>query len=74
MQSNATDASARPWGRQNFLRPIELADRLGVDKATVYRAVKRGDVPAVQFGGKGHSILIPEAEFMAWLFSEGEGE
>lgn len=75
MRGNETDAADRPrdhFSERSFLTAGQVADRLGIDKATVYRAVARGEVPAVQFGGPRHSIRIPEDEFMAWLFSEGE--
>ena len=76
MEAAAADAGNRPrenfWERR-FLTAGQVAERLGVNAATVYRAVQREELPAVQLGGPRHTIRIPEDEFLAWLFSEGEG-
>jgi excisionase family DNA binding protein len=76
MEAAAANAGNRPQGgfrERRFLTAGRVAERLGVNTATVYRAVQRGEVPAVQLGGPRHTIRIPEDEFMEWLFSDGEG-
>jgi excisionase family DNA binding protein len=37
----------------------EVAALLRVDASTVYRAVRRGELPAVRLGGRGTSVRIP---------------
>lgn len=41
---------------REFLKPSEAADRLGVDRATIYRAVKERTIPSTTIGGH---IRIP---------------
>jgi excisionase family DNA binding protein len=50
----------------------EVAQRLDVDPSTVYRLVQRGLLPAMQIGGRGHTVRIDEGELEAWLYDEGE--
>ena len=52
----------------------EAAERLDCHPALVYRLIERGDLPALQLGGRGHSIRIDEAEFDAWLCEQRKGE
>jgi excisionase family DNA binding protein len=49
----------------------EVAERLGVDKSTVYRLVQAEQLPAIQLRGRGSTVRIDEAEFEAWLYNEG---
>src|SRR5262249_18377899 len=56
----ATDATPK------LLKASELAERWGLHRATVYRLVQRGELPALRIGG---SIRIDPAEAQAWLWS-----
>jgi excisionase family DNA binding protein len=46
--------------RERFLAPKEVASQLGLHVSAVYRAVERGDLPAVRFGQRS-AIRIPAA-------------
>src|SRR5215208_3603283 len=50
-----------------LLRIPEAAERLNVSRASVYRWVGEGRLPAVQLGGRGAPIRIPAAELERWL-------
>lgn len=43
------------------------AERLDCNPALVYRLIERGELPALQLGGRGCSIRIDENKFEAWL-------
>jgi excisionase family DNA binding protein len=67
MQPSATNAADRPQGRGRFLRVRDVAEKLDVDKALVYRLIESGQLPAFQLGGRGCSIRIDESELDAWI-------
>jgi excisionase family DNA binding protein len=71
MQPAATNAANRPRGRGRFLRVREVAERLDVDKSTVYRLVQTGGLPALQLRGRGSTVRIDERELDAWLYEQG---
>ncbi len=73
MQPAATGAKERPQGDRRLLRIAEVAERLQVPCATVYRLVYDGRLPALQLRGKGSTIRIDEAQLEAWLYDQGEG-
>jgi excisionase family DNA binding protein len=50
-----------------LLRIPEAAERLNVSRASVYRWIEEGRLPAVQLGGRGAPLRIPEAELGEWL-------
>ena len=50
-----------------LLRIPEAAERLNVSRASVYRWIGEGRLPAVQLGGRGAPIRIPAAELEGWL-------
>jgi excisionase family DNA binding protein len=52
----------------------EVAERLGVDRTTVYRLIHENELPAVRLrrGPKRAPLRIPEDEFEAWLFANPE--
>jgi excisionase family DNA binding protein len=56
---------------QRLLNVIETADRLNVSEVTVRRLTRRGDLPAVQLGGKASAVRVAEAELNQWLFPGG---
>jgi excisionase family DNA binding protein len=75
MPTSATNAANRPQGSAphgRLLRASEVAERLGVDPSTVYRLIERGSLPALQLGGKGHTVRIDERELGAWLYDQGD--
>jgi excisionase family DNA binding protein len=50
-----------------LLRIPEAAERLNVSRASVYRWIGEGRLPAVQLGGRGAPIRIPAPELERWL-------
>lgn len=52
---------------QRLLTISQTADRLNVSTVTVRRLIRRGDLPAVQLGGKGAAVRIDAAELERWL-------
>jgi excisionase family DNA binding protein len=50
-----------------LLRIPEAAERLNVSRASVYRWVVEGRLPAVQLGGRGAPLRIPSVELERWL-------
>jgi excisionase family DNA binding protein len=57
------DATSSP----ELLRIPEAAEKLNVSRASVYRWIEEGRLPAVQLGGRGAPLRIPEAELDEWL-------
>jgi excisionase family DNA binding protein len=50
-----------------LLRISEAAERLNVSRASVYRWIEDGRLPAVQLGGRGSPLRVPAAELEEWL-------
>ena len=50
-----------------FYKPQEVADLLGVHRQTVYAHLRKGEFPAIQFGGQW---LIPIDQFDDYLESQ----
>jgi len=50
-----------------LLRIPQAAERLNVSRASVYRWITEGRVPAVRLGGRGAPLRIPEAELDEWI-------
>ena len=55
-----------------LLRVPQVAERLGVSRASVYRWIDERRLPAVQLGGPGSPLRVPAAELSKWLYEEGE--
>jgi excisionase family DNA binding protein len=53
-----------------LLTLAEVARRLSVSRATVYRMVYDGRLPAVRLGGRGAPLRVDEAELERWLYAE----
>jgi excisionase family DNA binding protein len=49
--------SARTSSRE-FLKPVEVADAIGVSRTKIYWAIQRGEIPAVRIAGM---LRIPRA-------------
>ena len=45
----------------------DVARRLDVSKATVYRLVATGELPAIRLGGIGASVRVHEATLEQWI-------
>lgn len=60
--------------RGELLTVTETAARLRVHPMTVRKMIAEGRIPAVQFGGPGTSIRVPEAELERWLFDPARDE
>ena len=52
----------------HLLRIPDAAQRLNVSRASLYRWIAEGRVPAVQLGGPGAPLRIPEDELEQWLY------
>lgn len=50
-----------------LLRIPEAAERLNVSRASVYRWIEEGRLPAVQLGGRGSPLRVPTGELEEWL-------
>jgi len=50
-----------------LLRISEAAERLNVSRASLYRWVMEGRIPAVRLGGPGSPLRIPADELGSWL-------
>ena len=48
----------------------EAAKRLGVGRGTAYEAVRKGQIPSIQVGGR---ILVPREALEKMLESAGQG-
>ncbi len=57
---------------RELLRIDEAAERLNVSRASVYRWINQGRLPAVQLGGPGAPVRVPADELDAWLHSPPE--
>jgi excisionase family DNA binding protein len=55
-----------------LLTPAEVAERLGVDRVTVYRRIWSGDLPALKTTAfnKRAVLRVDEAELERWLYGE----
>jgi excisionase family DNA binding protein len=59
-----------PAGR--LLTVNEAAERMRTSRATVYRRIATGEIPAVRLGGTRAALRIPADALDAWLFAEPE--
>jgi excisionase family DNA binding protein len=50
-----------------LLRISEAAEKLNVSRASVYRWIEEGRLPAIQLGGRGAPLRIPGDELNEWL-------
>jgi excisionase family DNA binding protein len=60
-------------GKESFLRPKEVAARLDLHVASVYRKIEAGLIPAVRLGRKRSALRIPADEFERWLYGPENG-
>jgi len=45
----------------------DVAERLSVSRASVYRMVRDGRLPCLQLGGRGAPLRVDEAKLEEWL-------
>jgi excisionase family DNA binding protein len=50
-----------------LLRIPEAAERLNVSRASIYRWIDEGRLPAIQLGGRGAPIRVPAEELDEWI-------
>jgi excisionase family DNA binding protein len=55
---------------ERFLSVQEVAVRLRVSPATIYRLVSSRQIPAIQLAGANSTIRISAAELAAWLVDD----
>jgi excisionase family DNA binding protein len=55
---------------EEFLTVAQVAARLRVSPATIYRLVSSGQIPAIQLAGANSTIRISAAELAAWLVDD----
>ena len=53
-----------------LLSLYDVAARLNVSRATVYRMVQDGRLPTLQLGGPRAPFRVDEREFEQWLYGE----
>jgi excisionase family DNA binding protein len=51
-----------------YLRPRQVAQRFGVSKSVVLRAIREGDLPAFRFGTK--CVLLHPADVETWASAQ----
>jgi excisionase family DNA binding protein len=49
---------------QNYLKPRDIADHLGLHRTTVYKLIKSGELPHIRIG---QAVRVPAAAFQAYL-------
>src|SRR5918999_424680 len=59
--------------RTRLLTVEEVAERLNVSRATVYRMVYDGRLPTLQLGGRGSALRVDAAELDRWLYGDVGG-
>jgi len=57
------------FGNVSVVYPDELAMVFGKSKSAIYRAIKRGDIPARRWGSRGYMVLKVDLE--RWYLSGG---
>jgi len=57
-------------GEEEMLTVPEVAKILRVEQKTIYRAIKRGEVPGVRRIGR--SLRVSRRVLMAWLHKENQ--
>src|SRR5690242_6927317 len=60
-----------PPDKLDYRDPDWLAERLGIDKNTVYKFLQDGTIPAIQLGRKW---LVSEARVSEWLRRETDAQ
>ena len=57
-----------------LLSPLEVAQRLGVSRVTVYRMVHDGRLPAAKLGRHSAGLRIREGDVERWLWEGDDAE
>jgi excisionase family DNA binding protein len=54
-----------------LMRPVEVAEALGLGRSTVYGLLARGAIPSIRVGGQ---LRVPAVDLDAWVRSQvGKG-
>jgi excisionase family DNA binding protein len=61
-------AIAEAHATDRLLTVEQVAARLQVSRATVYRLISNGQLPALQLAGPGSTLRISRRELEQWLF------
>ncbi len=51
----------------SLLKPTEVAQRLGVSRAWVYDAAKRGRIPSIRIGGEEGPLRFVPEDLVLWI-------
>jgi excisionase family DNA binding protein len=54
----------------SLLTPAEVARRLRQDRATIYRKIRAGVLPAVRLNDGRGALRMPADELAAWLYAD----
>ena len=54
----------------SLLTPAEVARRLRQDRATIYRKIRAGVLPAVRLNDGRGALRVPANELESWLYSD----
>lgn len=54
--------------QRRLLTLDEVAERLRVTRRTVERKIKRGELPALELGGKRTALRVDARELEEWLY------
>jgi excisionase family DNA binding protein len=57
---------------ERLLTMAEAARALRASRATVYRRIASGDIPAVRLGGPRAALRVPLRGLQDWLYQEPE--
>ena len=55
---------------QKLVRVRDVARQLDVSQSTVWRWIYSGDLPAVQLGGRGHTVRVDQRELREWIYRD----
>jgi excisionase family DNA binding protein len=62
-----SDAGRSEQGLVDLLRPMEVAQMLGVSRSWLYGAAKDGRIPCVRLGGPDGPLRFVERDLLEWL-------
>lgn len=52
-----------------LLRPVEVADMLGIGRSKAYELIGSGTIPSIRIGA---SVRVPSESLRAWVESQAE--
>ena len=54
-----------------LLRPVEVAEAIGVGRSKVYELLASGALPSIRIGGR---VRVPVAELREWIERQAGGQ